>query len=281
MPDNRTVCGQGGGTTPRNDTICIDTYRVLDSCRDRDCYEDVRVYLDENGQNLINQTCVVRAVDAQITTVEIVIDEVPFNDGFFQLTLHYYVLITLEACVNGAPRGQTFYGIAAIEKRAVLWGGEGNVTVFRSTDQGDFCNCITDISTNHPIGVVETVPPIVLSVKVVDCHCPCGCCDVGCLNIPECVANLLDGPLVDPDDGNRLYISFGIFSVIRLQRPAQYLISASPYSVPDKECHTTDDSDPCSLFRTLAFPVDEFTPTAFFKTDTTDGRGCRCTRDHT
>lgn len=62
---------------------------------------------------------------------------------------------------------------------------------------------------------------------------------------------------------NRLYVSIGMFSVIRLERPAQYLVSAAEYSVPDKECApATNEDDPCSLFRTMAFPVNEFYPPA-------------------
>ncbi|MBR3423939.1 MAG: hypothetical protein IKG80_05555, partial [Clostridia bacterium] len=42
------------------DTVCIDTYRVLDSCRDKDCFEDAQANLtaslstDEEGRTLYN-----------------------------------------------------------------------------------------------------------------------------------------------------------------------------------------------------------------------------------
>ena len=195
-----------------------------------------------------------------MVSVGISIDEVPFNEGFFQLDLRYYILLDFEACTNGTPRTQQFRGIGVLEKKVVLWGGEENVSIFRSTENSTFCNNQTDVLSNFPIGVVETVPPIVLGVKVVDCTRRCGCCHVGCETIPEEIADLLDGELVDPDEGNQLFISLGIFSVIRLQRPGQFLITATPYSVPDKECTPTNESDPCSLFRSMAFPIDEFTP---------------------
>lgn len=54
--DNRT-CGLSG--QPK-EMVCIDTYRVLDSCRDKDCFEDVRVYLTCYGQEIIERTCAVR-----------------------------------------------------------------------------------------------------------------------------------------------------------------------------------------------------------------------------
>ncbi len=280
MSENRNVCGQSTTNAPRPETICIDTYRVLDSCRDRDCYEDVRIYLDGNGQGIIDTTCTIRAIEATVVSVGIGIHEIPFNNGFFQLDLRYYILLNFEACTSGTPRLQTFRGIAVLDKKVVLWGGEENVSIFRSTENNTFCDNTADLVSNAPIGVVETVSPIVLGTKVVDCSMRCGCCHVGCETIPEDIADLLDGELVDPDEGNQLFISLGIFSVIRLERPGQYLINATPYSVPDKECVPTDENDPCSLFRTMAFPVEEFTPNGITHTTDHHTHNCgRCTRD--
>ena len=278
MSDNKTACGQATTNTPRAETVCIDTYRVLDSCRDRDCYEDARVYLDATGQGIIDTTCTMRAIDASVVSVCIGLSEVPFNDGFFQLDLKYYILLTFEACTNSTPRTQTFRGIAVLEKKVVLWGGEENVSIFKSTENGGYCCNTTEVTTNYPIGVVETVPPIVLGTKVVDCTRECGCCHVGCETIPPEVAELLDGEIVEPEQGNHLYASLGIFSVVRIVRPGQYLVTATPYTVPDKECIPTNESDPCSLFRTMAFPVDEFTPTGIKLGGTTPTCN-RCGRD--
>ena len=53
-------------------------------------------------------------------------------------------------------------------------------------------------------------------------------------------------------------VSIGIFSIIRIVRVGQYVISASEYVIPDKECISPSDDDPCSVFRSMAFPVQEF-----------------------
>ena len=53
------------------DTVCIDTYRVLDSCRDKDCFEDVRVYLTCYGQEIIDRTLQLRAYQSEPTPQEI------------------------------------------------------------------------------------------------------------------------------------------------------------------------------------------------------------------
>ncbi len=282
MTDNRNSCGSassGCGTSGR-DVVCIDTYRVLDSCRDRDCYEDVRVYLNGTGQEIIDKACSVRSKYAEIACAYVGVEEVPFNRGFYQLTVKYYIRLCFEACV-GTGRGQEFEGVAVIEKKAILYGGEGNVSIFRSTESAGFCDgCDTTLhSTNMPVGVVEAVAPIVLSAKIVDASCQCGCCCCSCDEVPDCVADDIPGGLIDPDDGNRLYISIGIFSVIRIERPAQLLITATDYSVPDKECVTAEEDDPCKLFRSMAFPTNEFSGTtcAHHKEEGSSGRGgCGC-----
>ncbi len=266
MADNRCSCGQNGnGFTPTSnggrDTICIDTFRVLDSCRDKDCYENVRVYLCESGSDLLERTSNVRIKSAKIVCAKIGVDEVPFNRGFYQITVRFYIKVTAEACV-GNGRSQEFDGVSVIEKKVVLFGSEGNVSIFRSSPSEGFCSeCnAANTTTNTPIGVVEAVEPIVLSSKVVDCNDTCGYCCCSCCDIPDEARCCLSGSPTDSDEGNRLYVSLGIFSVVRIERPAQYLISASDYCVPDKECVTNESDNPCSIFRNMAFPTNEFCP---------------------
>ncbi len=259
MAENKNGCGQNGnGSGLGRETVCIDTYRILDSSRDRDCYEDVRVYLTQGGQEIIDHTCTVRVKNAEVVWTYIGVDPIPFNCGFYQLTARYYVKLDLEGCV-GVGRSQDFSGISVLEKRAVLYGGEGNVKIFKSSAENGLCDYYTtDASSNLPIGVVEVVDPIALSVKVCESDERCGCCFCTCDEIPENVVSCLSDTPIDPEEGNRLYVSLGIFSVVRLKRPAQLLVNASDYSVPDKETVTAREDDPCSLFRSMAFPTGEF-----------------------
>lgn len=259
MAENRGICGQAGGQG--RETVCIDTYRVLDSSRDRDCYEDVRVYLTPFGQEIINGTCNVRVRGCEVAWCNVAVDPIQFNCGFYQLTVRYYILLTLESCM-GQGRAQEFNGLAVLEKRSVLYGGEGDVKVYSSGDSSSACNFDPrDAGNISPVGVVETVDPIALSVKVCDRNALNGCCFCTCDQIPRELAANAIGDLVDPEDGNRLFVSLGIFSVLRLQRPAQLLVNASDYSVPDKESVPVEESDPCKLFRSMAFPSGEFSGT--------------------
>ena len=55
-----------------------------------------------------------------------------------------------------------------------------------------------------------------------------------------------------------LTVSLGIFSVIRIVRSAQYLIQATEYCIPEKECVPVEEDDPCRVFRSMPFPTGEF-----------------------
>ena len=70
---------------------------------------------------------------------------------------------------------------------------------------------------------------------------------------------------------NKLVVSLGFFSVVRIERPAQFLINAVEYCVPDKECVVAEENDPCKLFRNMAFPVNEFSPGSIHQVGPCDG----------
>ena len=283
MAESRCTCGQGSLTSGNRETVCISTMRVLDSCRDRDCYEDNRVYLTPFGQEIIDRTATVRTVDAKIVATSIQVDDVPFNSGFYQITVRLYVRLKFEACM--APtRPQEFCGLTILEKNVVLYGGEGSVHIFRSDEGRGFCSapiCANGCSS-MPTAVIETVDPIVLNTRISpECACSksCGCATNCCTDTCSCGCGCEEGKTLPLEvaglfpEGfttggcNRLQVSVGTFSVIRLERPAQYLISAQEYSVPDKECSpSTSEDNPCGVFRTMPFPVSEFYPPALKST---------------
>lgn len=243
----------------RNCAVVIDTYQVFDSCRDRDCFENTKVFLDELGQNIIEHTTNVRTKCAEICSSSISVEPVQLSRGFYRVSVRFYVKLELEACMCPG-KIQTFTGLAVTEKSTVLYGGEGSVHVFRSNSlQDGFCspqNC-KDSGNDLPTAVVETVDPVILNTVVTETPLPCTCCCCcSCSDIPASVTNMF-GNLYDC--GTRyLAVSLGFFSVIRLERPGQYLVNAVEYSVPDKECPSADTGSPCDAFKRMAFPIDEF-----------------------
>ena len=270
MTENRNSSSCFGQDT--RGTVCIDTHRVLDSCRDRDCFENTRVYLSAAGEEILAGAANVRARSATVLYAYVGVDDVPFNCGFYQVTVRYYVVIELEACM-GIGRSQIFKGISVLEKQVILFGGEGNVTTFSSSPENDYCTPnLNNKGTTAPVAVVETVEPIVLGTKIAECGCPCSQNEY--LDLPACVRECLDGDIRITTDAPRLYVSYGIFSVIRIVRPAQLLVAATDYSVPDKECvAATNDDDPCSVFKDMAFPTARFRGALCGNVDTTPRTG--------
>lgn len=267
MPENRNLTN-GLGCDGKG-TVCIDTYRVLDCCRDRDCFENARVYLSAFGEEILANATNVRTRNAPLLWAYVGVDEVPFNGGFYQITVRYYILIECEACL-GLGKSQNFAGIAVAEKDVILYGGEGRAVSYSSSPENDYCGIgnLDTAGNNDPVAYVETVDPVILGSKV-ECACNCGCtCTANeAIDFPDNIRERLDGEIVQSNEGLHLYVSLGIFSVVRIQRPAQLLIQATDYSVPDKECTpATNDDDPCSLFRTIAFPVGQFRGTAYGET---------------
>lgn len=260
MAENKFSCSPNCSPGSGRETVCIETNRVLDSCRDRDCFENVRVFLTDFGNDILERTGSIRVKCASIQWTSIHIDPVAFNRGFYSVTIRFYVKLDFEACVGGG-RSQDFDGVAVLEKKVILYGSESNVNIFKSNpDASDYCAEPSPCgqSRNVPIAVVEVVDPIVLGTCIAqkhECHCCCCCCDV-----PEYVCSCMSGNLCEGNGERYLTVSLGIFSVVRIVRPAQYLVHATEYCVPDKECLAPSNDDPCCMFRNMAFPVAEFCP---------------------
>ena len=123
-----------------------------------------------------------------------------------------------------------------------------------------------------------------LGTKIVEkpseCNCCCCCCES---DLPESVTASLDAPLCFDDNdyshgnGRRyLVVSLGIFSVVRIVRPAQYLVQATEWCIPEKECAPVDEDDPCRIFRNMPFPVGEFCPQGMGASMPPHDRPSRC-----
>ena len=277
MQDNRNTAF--GSCNDNRGMVCIDTKRVLDCCRDRDCFEDSRVYLTTFGEEVLAAATNIRAKSARILWTYVGVDEVPFNCGFYRITIKYYISVEFEACL-GIGKSQSFFGLTTLEKDVILFGGEGDITSYSSDTNAGYCSFgdAKTVSTNAPVAVVEVVDPIVLGYKVKDCTCVCG---NECIELPDCVRNCFEGDLVNTNTTQRLYVSIGLFSVVRIERPAQLLVQATDYSVPDKECFASDANDnPCDLFRTMSFPVSRFRGTSVPVDNQTigGGSGCGCNK---
>ena len=253
MNDNRNTVPSFGSC---RDTAYIDTERILDSCRDKDCYEDVPVYLLEPSCEAIVPGANVRTDKAEVVAASINVDPVPFNRGFYQIGMRVFIRVKCEVC-SPAGRPQSVDGLCFVDKKVILYGSEGNVSIFKSRPGvQDFCGTqnIELAGTNLPTAVLETVDPVVLGTKVVGA----GGCSM--LEFPNSISGIGGERLMCGRNNAMIVVSLGVFSVVRMERPAQYLVNGSEYTVPEKECVSPTTDDPCKLFNRMAFPVGQFYP---------------------
>lgn len=259
MPE-KVVPGPVSDERRIREAVCIHTKKIFDSCKDKDCIEDLRVYPTRGCQEVIDRAVSVKAGCAELLYAYIDVEPVTFNRGFYTVDVRYFYRITADAFV-GAARSVEITGLAVFDKRVILFGSEGSAKVFTSTGK----NCGSDIqglpATTAPTAVVESVDPIILGMKLVEvcqCHHHDNCCE-----IPPAVCACFPEELVTGGDVHRLFVTLGQFSIIRLERDTQLLMPAYDYCMPEKDCDCGCDcrqEDPCELFRKVQFPVGEFFP---------------------
>ena len=242
------------------EAVCIHTKKIFDSCKDKDCIEDLRVYPTRGCQEVIDRAVSVKAGCAELLYAYIDVEPVTFNRGFYTVDVRYFYRITADAFV-GAARPVEISGLAVFDKRVILFGSEGSAKVFSSQGQEKALDVQNLPTRSLPTAVVESVDPIILSMKLVDvCECrPCDCC----CEIPPAICACFPEELVMGGGVHRLYVTLGQFSIIRMERDTQLLIPAYDYCLPEKDCTCQGaecGEDPCEIFRRVQFPVDEFFP---------------------
>lgn len=164
---------------------------------------------------------------------------------------------------TGLGRPTEVEGLATFNKKVILFGSEGTAKIFESKYKEDAFDPQLWRKTNMPNAIVEVVDPIALGAKVVDIDDKCcQCCDddFDLASVPESVCRVFDDSLILGGEQKRVFVSIGIFSIIKLERKVQLLIPAYDFCIPQKECVGATDDNPCDLFERISFPVDEFFP---------------------
>ncbi len=262
------------------EAVCIQVEKIYDSCKEKDCIEDARVFFKDPDkiQWLICHAINVKARRAEVIKVFSDVEAVPFKRGFFTVDVKFFIKVTLDFFVprqNGGIRIITVPGIVLFDKKVILFGSEGNVKIFKSHFVEHGIDNPADSALqqdNLPISKVEVAEPITLNAKIVEVLE--STCDDGCdRHVPQSVSEMLDDVDFDDidldrgsDDERHLVISrrvvatIGLFSIIKLARFVQLLIPAFDFCVPNKQCIAATDEDACGLFDTIDFPIDEFFP---------------------
>ena len=253
------------------DTLCCDandisqcmsihTRKITDSYRDKDCIEDLRVYLTAGSQSQLDSAANVRVRSAELLNAYIDVEPVAFDRNHYCIDVTFYYRVLADAIV-GISRPTTIYGLAVFSKRAVLCGEDSRAHIFRSDTRLGEYDGLTRSYANRPIAVVEVLDPMILASKIKD-PSDCGCESVP-LQIPVDISSRFDEELVLTGGQRRLFVTLGQFSIVRLERDAQLVVPVLDYSIPTKECCDNPggfSEDPCEMFSRIPFPAQQFSP---------------------
>ena len=168
MPDNKYMQTNGC-----KEAVCIDAGRVYDSCSDKDCLEDLRVYFTERDQMVVDHAVSVRAKKVCVITTFIDVEALPFNRGYYSCDLTFFFEVEVEVYTGRACPPTTVCGVSVFRKRVILFGSEGSVKVFTSEYREDDNDRQKGMTRNLPRCNVQIAEPIILAAT--DGR-PCGRC---------------------------------------------------------------------------------------------------------
>ena len=254
MPDKVTPGPLRGCPMPR-EAVCVHTRKVYDSCRDKDCLEDLQVYFSDQTQPIINKAVNVKTKKVKILCVNVDVESVPFNKGFYSVDMTFYFLVEVSAALTAGGAPVTVCGIAYFNKKVILYGSEASSKEFSSRSCANGY-CKGEDAAALPEAIVQTVDPVVLASRF--CECPeKNCCPGFC--VPACSCCELCGGFEEVSASRELYITIGLFTIVQLQRPVAMMIPAYDFCIPDKESEFST-GDPCEMFRKIQFPMADFFP---------------------
>ena len=246
------------------EAMSIHTRKITDSCRDKDCIEDLRVYLTTGSQNILDNATSVRVRCGDLLHTSMEIHPVSFDHRHYCIDVTFYYRILADAVVQGC-RPATLYGLSVFSKKVVLCGEDAKSHMYNSLETG--------MQNHDPVASVEVLDPMVLGSKVKEsCDCSC-CCQDQAPMIPQGIREYFDEDLCMGTERRKLYVTLGQFSIIRLEREAQLVVPVLAYSIPSKECSDggSPAEDPCEMFARIPFPVNQFSPR-----DCDHPGGCPC-----
>lgn len=271
----KIVAGPLSGANGVREAVCVHTKKIYASCKDKDCIEDLRFYPTQSAQSVLAAGQSIRGGRAELLYTFVDVEPVNFNRGFYTVDMRFYYRVVLQV-MNGGMRYTEAEGLAAFDKRVVLYGSLSGAKVYSSVPVTDCESGPIDLSANLPIAVVEAVDPILLSARFFDACPTCPPQSSGVLTgVPQCILDAFGEPLVlDDAASRRVCVSLGQFSVVRLERDTQLLIPVYDYCIPSESCTIAGigggAEDPCAVFEDVEFPVDEFFP------PNASNAGCGC-----
>ena len=252
-------CSEGLRCNPQDlqQAMAVHTRKITDSCRDKDCVEDLRIYLTQTSQQTLETAGNVRVRSAQLLYAYMDVQPVAFDWHHYCVDITFYYRVLADGVV-GTGRPTALTGLATFSKRAVLCGEDSRAHIFTSTTPLSELESVL-ATANLPTAVVEVLDPMVLGSKVRE-NTEGG--ETVAVQIPQAILDLFDEAL-DMEGTRRLFVTLGQFSIVRLERDVQVVVPMVDYAIPTKECCDSDScctEDPCEVFSRIPFPAQQFSP---------------------
>ncbi len=269
MPDN-TI----DNAAETRQSVSIHTQQISDSCLDKDCIEDLRVYLTAPSQEALDGATTARARCSELLLAEVNVEPLNYKTGYHAVDITFYYRVIGDAVLGGI-RPTTITGLAVFAKRVVLCGGRNRAKIFTSAETVPSCDAL--LNSDRPVGIVEVLDPMILSARVRE-PCVGDECGTELTEVPAIIADCFDDELVMSGDHKRLFVTIGQFSTVRLERDTQITIPVYEYSAPTRECCDDEEceEDPCELFSRIDFPMRAFFPDNTSCSTTEVRNNCPC-----
>lgn len=146
------------------EAVCIHTRKIYDSCRDKDCVEDLRFYPTAASQEILSRAQTVKGGRAELLYTYIDVEPVVFNRGFYTVDLRYFYRVVLSAyCSSSRP--MEVEGLCVFDKRVILFGSEGSARIFSSQVRADALDRQMMERSNLPTAVVEAAAYISQGIR--------------------------------------------------------------------------------------------------------------------
>ena len=143
--------------------LAIHTRKITDSCRDKDCIEDLRVFLSRGSQAILDNAANAKVRSAELLHADIEVEPVAFDRNHYCIDVTFYYRILADAVIGNA-RPAALYGLAVFSKRAVLCGEDSRARIYTSDTRIGQADGRSIYSTNRPTAVVEVLDPMTKAI---------------------------------------------------------------------------------------------------------------------
>lgn len=96
----RVTPGPICGDAQIREAVCVHTKKIFDACRSKECIRDLRVYLTRKSQELLERSTSVKPRRAELLWVDIDVQPVDFNRGFFSVDVSEHMVLNQIDCFN-------------------------------------------------------------------------------------------------------------------------------------------------------------------------------------